>query len=173
MGGVDRTGATIRLVAALLDVRLDMALHVVIGSGFAHRRELAAMGEASRTNRMTEHEHLSSLSNLLCQCDVGFTAGGNTLAELACVGTPALVAFEDPHERAQGEAFERRGFGCCLGPGVSVERTQIRDAIETFDDPAVRERHCVTGKALVDGKGAQRVLDIAATMLSRDSAFSP
>jgi len=173
MGGMDRTGATVRLVTALLDVRTDVALHLVIGAGFAHRRELAAMREATQTNHMTIHENLPSLANLLCQCDVGFTAGGNTLAELACVGTPALVAFEDPHEREQGEAFERLGFGRCLGAGISVEPAQIRDAIGALDDPAVRERHCITGKALVDGKGVQRVLNIAATMLNSDSAVSP
>jgi len=173
MGGMDRTGATIRLVTALLDVRPDVALHVVIRAGFAHRRELAAAREAIRTNHITVHENLPLLANLLCQCDVGFTAGGNTLAELACVGTPALVAFEDPHEREQGEAFERLGFGRCLGAGISVEPAQIRDAIGAFDDPAVRNQHGITGKALVDGKGTQRVLDIVSTMLNSDSTVSP
>jgi len=173
MGGVDRTGATINLAAALLDERPDLELHVVIGAGFAHRDKLAAFRETRPSARLTLHENLSSLAELFSQCDVGFTAGGNTLAELACAGTPALVAFEDPHEEAQGKAFQRRGFGCCLGPGTAVERGQVRDAVGFFDDPDVRARHCRAGKALVDGRGAERILDIAAAMLSHDSTFAP
>ena len=37
-------------------------------------------------------------------------AGGNTLHETACIGTPAIVWPSMPHERRTAECFERQGF---------------------------------------------------------------
>lgn len=172
MGGVDRSGATVQLVEAILGVRPDVTLHVAIGSGFAHRQALQVLLARRRANRVEMHESLPSLAGLLHRGDVGFTAGGDTLAELACVGTPALVGFEDPHEKEQGEAFERWGFGVCLGAGTSLDCAQLQEALVWFDDPTVRQRHCAAGKELVDGEGASRVLDIASAMLRADPAVS-
>lgn len=172
MGGVDRTGATVCLAAALLDERPDLDLHVILGPRFAQRDQLETLRRTKPSARLALHQNLASLAELFAQCDVGFTAGGNTLAELACAGTPALVAFEDPHEEAQGRAFQDMGFGRCLGPGTAVGRREIGRAIGFFDDPDVRARHGQAGKALVDGRGAERILNIVAAMPNHDSAFA-
>ena len=164
MGGVDRTGATIRLVEALLMTGSNYILHIVIGPGFAHRQKLESMLAAVPAGRFEVHENLSSLADLFFQCDVAFTAGGNTLAELACAGTPALVVSEDLHEEKQGKAFESRGFGQWIGRGTSISQEQICHALVVFDDPEIRNQQCKTGKALVDGKGALRILDAASRM---------
>lgn len=172
MGGVDRSGATVRLVRAVLEVRPEMTVHVVIGPGFSHRRELDVALASRQSSRVVLHEQPPSLAELLIQCDVGITAGGNTLAELACVGTPALVAFEDPHERDQGQAFEQLGFGCCLDRGVDVTASDIQEVLAGYDDPDVRQRHCDAGKRLVDGRGAGRIIAIAFSRVRCDSTVS-
>ncbi len=172
MGGVDRTGATVRIVLAVLEVRPHVTVHVVIGPGFTHRRELQAALASQESSRVVLHEYPPSLAGLLAQCDVGVTAGGNTLAELACVGTPALVAFEDPHERDQGQAFERMGFGRSLGQGVAVTSLEIHEALAGFDDPEVRQRHCDAGRKSVDGRGALRIIEIASSLVHHDSTVA-
>ena len=77
---------------------------------------------------------------------------------MACVGTPALVLFEEPHEKEQSQVLESQGFGRCLGSCTSFTSAQIRHALESFDEPVVRNAHCKVGKMLVDGKGVSRIL---------------
>ncbi|MBI2321247.1 MAG: hypothetical protein HYU88_03930 [Chloroflexi bacterium] len=159
MGGVDRTGATLRLIEALTRWPRDATKHVVLGAGFAHRRALDEMLDRVGAGAFVLHERPASLGELLASCDVAFTAGGDTLYELACVGTPALVLFEDAHEHRQGQEFEARGFGRCVGAGSAATAEQILGALDELDDPQRRAAHSEAGRALVDGRGAARVID--------------
>lgn len=158
MGGTDRSGATLKIVKSLLDWRSNVTKHVVVGSGFSHTRELGAILNQADETGFVVHRGLSSLANLLSQCDVGFTAGGNTLCEMACVGTPALILYEDPHEREQTLAFQAQGFGICLGSGLNTKKEQIWEALNTLEAPEQREAFCRTGRVLVDGRGTERIL---------------
>ncbi len=153
MGGVDRTGATIRLVQEIQRIRPDVTIHVVLGAGFTHVLDPGG-------NNVMVYRNLPGLAALLSRCDIGFTVGGNTLIEMACVGTPAVVLFEEPHEKQQTKVLESQGFGLCLGACTSFTSADIRYALEYFDDPAVRIRHSQAGKMLADGKGALRILDV-------------
>lgn len=158
MGGTDRSGATLRIVESLLNWRRDVTKHVVVGAGFVHMAELDSRLSAVEDVGFVVHRNLGSLANLLTLSDVGFTAGGNTLYELACLGTPAVVLFEDPHEREQSLAFQERGFGTCLGSGVKVTKNQIWAALDALESPEQRQSMCEAGRSLVDGKGTERIL---------------
>jgi spore coat polysaccharide biosynthesis predicted glycosyltransferase SpsG len=107
---------------------------------------------------------------LLFEGDVGFTAGGNTLYELACVGTPALVLYEDDHEMEQGIEFQRNGFGVCLGRGVGVTKSRIWRELDKLEEPDVRETWSRKGRSVVDGQGVERVLASLSALCSNDSA---
>ena len=160
MGGVDRTGATIRLVSSILRYRTGIDVHVILGSGFAYRQAFEDLLASTASASVVVHENLPSLAQRFFDCDVGFTAGGNTLAELACVGTPAVVASEDPHEDEQGQAFERMGFGQWIGRGNEIDVERVHKALAQLEDANQRNRQCQIGKSLVDGKGASRILDV-------------
>lgn len=162
MGGMDRTGSAVRLVQALLAARPELEIHVALGAGFTRRDELEPM-RAFASLRI--HQSLPTLADLLQRCDAGFTVGGNTLLEMASVGTPALALYEEPHEREQGRALEALGFGRCLGPATSVDRAAVAAALAMLDDPGERARQSAAGRALVDAKGALRILDILAGLL--------
>jgi len=171
MGGVDRTGATLRILNALRGWRPDIQRHVVLGAGFAWANELETLlkeaGEA-----WTLHHNLPGLAELLGRADAGFTAGGNTLFEMACVGTPALVLHEDPHEAAHGKIFSQAGFAHWLGNGQEFSAQTLKNALESLDDPRLRRRCGETGRKLVDGKGLERISRIIQETISVDSAIA-
>ena len=168
MGGVDRSGATLRVFAALDEWPAHVDRHVVLGGSFAWEREFDTCLSAARS-RWYVHRNPSGLAELLAASDVAITAGGNTLYELACVGTPAIVLHEDAHEEEQGNAFESRGFGRALGSGTSFEASELRTALMEFDDAAIREAHSLAGRSIVDGLGAARICEVLARDLGRDS----
>lgn len=168
MGGVDRTGATLRVVEALRNWDSDAERHIVLGAGFQWGGELERLMRESPVPWRV-HRNLPNLADLLASTDVGISAGGNTLCEMACVGTPALVLYEDDHEAEQGRAFEARGFGLCLGAGTEVSTDSIRRALNRFGDPSARRAHSEAGRYLVDGQGASRICQIITEQLSVDS----
>lgn len=159
MGGVDRTGASLRLIEALDMWEGDADRHLVLGSGFPFVDRVTAVVAASR-RPWHVHRSLPSLAALCAEADVAFTAGGNTLYELACLGTPAVVLHEDPHEEEQAKAFEACGFGIWLGSGIDTASERVIAALERLGDPLRREQQCCAGRALVDGRGADRICEI-------------
>jgi len=169
MGGTDRSGATLRIVESLLEWRRDVTKHVVVGAGFVNITELESKLSTVESAGFVIHRNLRSLVDLLMLSDIGFTAGGNTLYELACVGTPAVILFEDPHERKQGLAFQERGFGICLGPGTDVTKEQIWSALDVLAPPKYRHTMCDVGRSLVDGRGAERILTLILELIGYDS----
>ncbi len=162
MGGVDRLRTTMRVLESLSDEE-SLQVDVVIGPGFEFGDEVLEFARP----RSHIHPHVCppELSDFLLDSDMGITAGGNTLYEMACVGTPAVVLYEDEHERLQGEEFERRGFGICAGNGLNTSLEVIRSSIKVLDDPCVLSRHSRTGKQIVPGDGCQRTLDIVRQQL--------
>lgn len=169
MGGIDRSGATLRIIESLFDWRRDVTKHLVVGAGFAHMAKLESKLNTVQNAGFVIYQKLSSLSDLLTLSDVGFTAGGNTLCELACVGTPAVILFEDPHERKQGLAFQERGFGICLGSGTDVTKEQIWSTLDMLESPKRRQAMCDVGRSLVDGRGAERILTSILEFIGYDS----
>jgi len=160
MGGIDRPGTTVRIVESLLDWRQDVTCHIILGAGFKFSAELQSNLSAQEDGRFYIYENLPSLASMLFAADIGFTGGGNTLYEMACVGTPALVLFDEEHEGEQGKALQDQGSARCLGHGPHVPPEQIRQALEEFDDPQRRELSAKAGRSLVDGKGVERVFDL-------------
>lgn len=159
MGGMDRTGATLKIAQALLTLGTNVDTHIVVGAGFRWTTALQRLMQKSRSNRWRIHRNVLNLASLFAASDVAFTAGGNTLAELACVGTPAIVAYEDEHELEQGEAFEKEGFGRVIGRGISVSAETVAQTLRFFGNAEVRNTHCAAGRRLVDGRGCQRIAD--------------
>lgn len=158
MGGTDRTQATLRVMDTFADLDEDIEVHIVIGAGFSFADEVRKRAVRAPKNRFRLHKNKRDLSELMSAVDLGLTAGGNTLYELACVGTPALVLYEDEHERRQGEEFERRGFSHVIGKGAIVDPGRLRPFLDRMDDCDSLERHSHRGQSLVDGKGTDRVL---------------
>lgn len=166
MGGVDRTGATLRIVEALSDWTSKAERHVVVGAAFARVAELDRLLQIV-AGRWQVHRGLPLLAELLAEADAAITAGGNTLHELACVGTPALILYEDPHEAEQGRAFAAQGFGVCPGAGADVPADEIRQSLDRFEDPLLRQAMSDAGKRLVDGRGAERICDVIGELIRR------
>ena len=135
--------------------------HVVIGPGFKAVRSLDRVLARSRY-RWRTHRGLPTLASLLSKADVAISAGGDTLFELACVGTPALVLYEESHEGERANAFQKLGFGSNLGCGARVNADRLCAALERLEDPRGRNDQSQAGKRIVDGRGAARVCRILA-----------
>jgi len=157
-GGLDRTGATARAAKLLRRLRPGLKTTLVLGPGFSDHAALARA--VSGAAGLTLVRGATSLARLIADSDAVLTAGGNTLCEAACLGVPALVAHEDPHERLHGLTWQREGFARCLGPGRRLTARALSKALDELDDPAARRRRGASGRRLVDGRGAERIAEL-------------
>ena len=161
MGGADRSGATIRIINALKRLGKEFQKTIVIGPAFAHRKELDALLPTLEGKNFEILHNVSNMEELMFDSDIMLSAGGNTLYELACVGTPGIVLYEDEHERIQAESFQERGVVINLGRGTEVLEEQIAaTAKQLLNDFSTRKQMSQKGKESVDGKGAERICEI-------------
>jgi spore coat polysaccharide biosynthesis predicted glycosyltransferase SpsG len=157
MGGVDRTGATLRIIEALRQIE-NVSKEIVIGKGFAHMKQLNRLCERNNDPYFVFSFDVSDLSERISKADIVISAGGNTLFEMACVGTPGIVLWEDEHEYTQGVSFEKKGTVICIGNGIKTPINVISDSVRMLlKDSAKREKMSQCGKRMVDGQGKKRI----------------
>tara|TARA_Y100000816_G_scaffold291563_1_gene283301 strand:- start:1703 stop:2737 length:1035 start_codon:yes stop_codon:yes gene_type:complete len=160
MGGVDRTGATLRIVRALKSLNISSNKKIVIGKGFAHTNELKVLLNSEGFKTFQLYQNINDLGEKMSKADVVISAGGNTVSELACVGTPGLILWEDLHEKIQGEEFEKEGIVINLGNGLKTDLRKIISNIESLLlDIKKRKSMSNAGKKLIDGRGVERIIN--------------
>jgi spore coat polysaccharide biosynthesis predicted glycosyltransferase SpsG len=158
MGGIDRTGATLRILEALKQLDKTVNSEIILGGGFAHLVEFKRIFKGLSEHTCTYAQGVDDLAARMQKADVVISAGGNTVYEMACVGTPGIVLWEDPHEDKVGQAFAEKGIVLHLGKGINMPVSKIRDGIEHLlnsNEKRIEMSEC--GKKLVDGQGARRV----------------
>jgi len=161
MGGVDRSGTTLRIIEALNRLGKKIRKSIVVGPAFHHRLKLEELLPKVKENNFQTSYAPTNMAELMFEADLALSAGGNTLYELACVGTPSLVLYEDEHEGIQGHIFGKKGAAICLGRGTEIPQERITASVSSLlRDQALRTRMSQNGKRLVDGKGTERVCDI-------------
>ncbi|MBW1740221.1 MAG: hypothetical protein JRJ42_03690 [Deltaproteobacteria bacterium] len=166
MGGADPSGATLRVMEALGHLSPKIRKTIVIGPAFQHQEALAELVVRLKGSNFNIVRTPDNIASLFFSADLAISAGGNTLYELACVGTPAIVLFEYEHERVQGETFQQLGSAVKLGRGTDVPLEVISQAIVSLlNDPGQWTAMSRRGKSIVDGRGVVRVCDIIVTHL--------
>lgn len=165
LGGADPTQATLRLLPAVAGLHST----VVIGPGFRHRDQVR---EAAALMGIKWCEAPETLYPFLRNHRLVISSGGNTLYEAAASGTPAFVAWEDPHEEKLALAFARAGAVSVLGQGSTVGIRIVRDTIvEAAGSGDILSRMAKAGRRLVDGKGAWRIAEAVWALASQDRSI--
>jgi UDP-2,4-diacetamido-2,4,6-trideoxy-beta-L-altropyranose hydrolase len=99
----------------------------------------------------------AEMRDAMLAADIAVTAGGQTVYELACTGTPAVAVVVAENQRRQVEELVRLGVLAVAGSwdDPEIARKAVEGVIELSSKPA-RERMSRAGRALVDGQGALR-----------------
>ena len=168
MGGVDRSGATLKLIDVLADWKPEVRKKIIVGAAFAHLKEVRKKIDKLKKKNYEMFHNVNDIGSIFSESDVVFTAGGNVLYELACMGIPAIVLYEDEHEMENGVEFEKKGFGICVGSSMEASNEDILNALLQFNKCHFRYFNSIRGRELVDGKGMNRVLDIISNLCNEN-----
>lgn len=158
MGGADLGNSTLKLAQWLPSIDKDLEINLVLGG--AYRQEDTLQGIIRGKKQFHVYKNISFLNALFYESDLAICAGGNTLHELAVIGTPAIVIPSMPHEIKNGKAFERKGFGFCGSIAHEFTYEELWELYIQMKKKDIRARMYSAGKKIADGRGYKRIYDI-------------
>jgi UDP-2,4-diacetamido-2,4,6-trideoxy-beta-L-altropyranose hydrolase len=158
LGGSDPARATERVVAALA-LRRDPALRTrfVIGAANPDAARLAALARDAGAEAL---EGVEDMAAEMLRADVAVSAAGTTALELCALGVPALLVITADNQVEAARALARAGACELLGWHHEAPAERLRERIDALvAAPARRAELAARGRALVDGRGAERVVE--------------
>ena len=109
------------------------------------------------------------MAALMASCDLAVSAAGSTCWELCATGLPAALVVTAPNQAPLAARLADHGAAVHLGPSAEVTSERVTAYVKGLArDPGQRAVMAAAGRALVDGRGADRVV---AVMRSRELAL--
>jgi UDP-2,4-diacetamido-2,4,6-trideoxy-beta-L-altropyranose hydrolase len=158
-GGSDPTCLTNKIMESLDGLVDPLDLTVVVGPLFSKKlsTEIKALAHSGR-HRAKVVESPPSLIDLMVWSDIAIATSGLTKYELAATGTPAIVMSIDSFHDQVNQPFAALGSVIDIGYEWSSHHL-VREVEQLRQDRKKRSNMSQAGQHLVDGFGAQRILE--------------
>ncbi len=133
--------------------------HVITSRLNSHFQELEHLASLYPTIHI--HTNVQDMAALMCQCDLGISAGGTTLYELCAVGVPSVSFTTADNQLSAVKTFSDVQIIPYAGDACSSLEAAC-DALIAFlthhrDSYAERKKSSQRMRAFLDGKGSYRI----------------
>ncbi len=160
-GGSDKYNLAGRILEAVMSNPQTDKLHYHVVSG-AFNEHLPELKDLEKENsRITIHQNVTKMSELMRMCDVAITAGGSTMYELCAMGVPILCFSFVENQEGIVRTFRERGLVCYGGnylqEGEGLFQRVVDSLQKLMTDRMAREQYAKRQQELVDGQGATRI----------------
>ncbi|MEM1874192.1 MAG: hypothetical protein QXP51_01155 [Candidatus Hadarchaeales archaeon] len=99
------------------------------------------------------------MKELVLECDVAVSAGGQTTYELARVGVPSVLIAVAENQLLNCKGWQGAGFAYYVGfAGSENTLRKIIEHLKKLEDEKIRSKMSKIGRKYVDGQGARRVV---------------
>lgn len=157
-GGDDIRDLTPRVMGLVKRELPDASMSVVIGK--ASRNAAKIETYADERTRSFLFPSAEGMKEVMLSSDIAVSAGGQTLYELARVGLPTVAVCVIGNQEANIRGMGKKGFIEYAGEWDAPDLDErIISAVRALKPREVRKERSVTGRRLVDGKGAARVVE--------------
>lgn len=161
-GGSDPVGMTLKVLNSIQDLSDKLHIDVIVGALNPDIAEIRELAEASEIP-IQIHFNVDRLTTLLNYSDLVITAGGSTCLELAYCGVPFIVIPVVDNQEPIAAFAAKSGIGKIIPPDTIDSVGFQESLISAFDQLAsnyrLRQHMSQTAQKMVDGKGANRVVD--------------
>jgi UDP-2,4-diacetamido-2,4,6-trideoxy-beta-L-altropyranose hydrolase len=159
-GGGDPDNVTLKVMQALQEIReTRLEVTIVLGAVNPHLESINMMaGQLSHTVRVLSD--VANMPHLFSQSDLAVTAGGGTCYELAFMQVPMfLIIIAENQERTVQALCDARA-ALSQGWFNSLDRQSLAvSLLSMICDQRLRRELRESASRLVDGRGAQRVVE--------------
>ena len=160
-GGDDSRNMTPKVLDFLKNNYPALKKRVIVGRGCKNRK--AVKDNSDRKTKIILHPEAVDMRKALIESDIAISAGGQTLYELARVGTPAIAVAVAGNQLSNIKGWKDKGFAEYAGwwedKGLFEK---IATGIELLRSMDVRRERSLEGRGLVDGGGSRRIVDLIA-----------
>lgn len=145
-GGSDVTNETPFYLNKVIKYYPDAKITVVIGKGFNNINEI--MEQKNKEIEFAFNTNALSMRNLMLKSDLAVSAAGQTISELARVGVPTIGIQIAENQKNNIKYWQEAGF------------LLTKDNIGNKLSYELRKRCSSIGKALIDGQGVKRIVEV-------------
>jgi UDP-2,4-diacetamido-2,4,6-trideoxy-beta-L-altropyranose hydrolase len=163
LGGSDPLNLTASLIASLLEsIPIDIKFIVVSGAACTNPETIATT-VARGGSRVEWHQDSRKMAELIGQAGLAIVGAGGTAAELATLGTPAILVVVADNQAPAAHWAEKQGMAWVIDARIS-DRLETVSAITTaawnlWKTPALRQTLAERAQSLIDGLGAERIAE--------------
>lgn len=159
LGASDPSNLTATVLEAIDRLTEPLTVRVLVGPLNPHLSDLR--GRAARSRHAIEViDSPERIWEQMTWADLALSAGGSTCWELACVGVPSLVVATTENQRWVSQTVSAAGAAVSLGARPDVRASLVASRLLALvRDAPKRSEMAARGRELVDGRGAERVLE--------------
>ncbi|MCP5105627.1 MAG: UDP-2,4-diacetamido-2,4,6-trideoxy-beta-L-altropyranose hydrolase [bacterium] len=157
-GGDDSKNITPKVLDFLTHRYPALEKQIVIGSAFQNTREIEAAADAH--TQLIHSPDARGMKTLMMEDDIAVSSGGQTLYELARAGVPTIAVAVAENQRNNVEGWAETRF--IENAGFWKDAPLIKNiaaAFQRLHDMDRRVRSYETGRRLVPGNGAGRIIN--------------
>lgn len=159
VGGSDPLNLTPKILKSLAISNEKYRIDVVIGPGFKNISKIIKEVKKSSIEILL-HFNIKKISQLMLNSDLAISAGGNTLYELATIGTPAIVMLQAENQVLVAKSMENEGTIINLGFGNKISYKKLSDTINDLTkDFEKRKMMALKGQKITNGLGTKHCVD--------------
>lgn len=156
-GGHDRQGYALRLIQDML-INTDLTIQVMGTTEPANNSQWEKL-HAQFPNRLLGPKYFDNSLDPMLWADLYIGAGGTTTWERFACGLPGIVYSVATNQIKMAQDLETAGIQPYGGIAQDYKWENLKTQLEMFKDPAARWETSKRLRAMVDGNGANRVLD--------------
>lgn len=163
--GDDPNNWTARAVKGLLPLKNLSRIDILARMGHPKLKQWEDLAEANK-GRVTVSIETMDQSRRISRCHFAITEADTGSLELACVGVPMLIMVQNELYWPTAQRLEEEGAANLLGWHEAIKENTVRMAAENLmKDPAERRQMARSGRALIDGRGPDRLVTALEIML--------
>lgn len=152
LGGSDPLQLTDHIINSLQDIEDRLEITAVLG-GMAAEPEVRPEGR----HAVTLLRDVADMSALMRRAGMAISAAGSSLWELAHLGVPTIALTVAENQVAAAKAAADQGMLL-----LATRETVARETRRLLGDDARRGALAAAGRQLVDGRGAERIMEAIA-----------
>ncbi len=157
LGGSDPENLTPKIADALTQWS-DLEVTVIVGAGYDKADELRML----KASNLRVVFNPANMVEFMKDSDQAIIAAGGTLWELLSMGCAVLSYSRNVVQARVVQALSRRGVVVDMGETRDFDPAKLLVSVkELVDSRMARERMASSGRALVDGLGATRIVEAA------------
>lgn len=160
LGGADPDNVTLKVIQAFQEMNHSgLEAKILVGLANPHLNRLRESIKSSVHN-LQLLTHVAKMPELMAWADIAVSAGGSTCWELVFMGVPNVIIVLADNQREVALELAAAKASLNLGWFEKVTVASLAQALRTLlQSYELRQHMRNTGRSLVDGRGAARVVE--------------